>query len=286
MFKEQRELKGAGIGLRASHYTSIIKQRPALPFVEIMADNYLVQGGAAIKHIDTIRADYPMSLHCIGMSIGSIDPLNLTYLKKIKSLSDRINPFSISDHLCFTSAGDTYLNDLMPLPHTEEAICHTVDRIMKIQDIFQTRILIENVSRYIDYTHSTIPEWEFINAIAERADCYILLDVNNAYVNGINHGFDPNTYIDNIDVSRVKQTHLSGHTDNKTYLFDTHDAKISESVWDLFARTVIRTGNIASIIEWDSDIPPLSTLLSEANIATLILDKQQYESKRSTIKVA
>jgi uncharacterized protein (UPF0276 family) len=211
-----------------------------------------------------------MVMHGVSLSIGSTDALDRDYLKALKRLADMIEPAWISDHLCWTGVDGTNLHDLMPLPHTEEAIAHVVDRVRQVQDFLGRRILLENVSSYVSYRHSEIPEWQFLGAIAERADCLLLLDVNNVYVSARNHGFDPRAYIDVVPADRVQQIHLAGHDASGPVIVDTHDAPVCEAVWDLYAHTVRRLGPVSSMIERDDRIPPLAKLLTELDRARAV----------------
>ncbi len=268
-------IQGAGVGLRACHYQHILQYRPEIPWFETLTDNYLVQGGPALQYLTAIREHYPMVLHGVSLSIGSVDPLNQTYLQGIKQLADRIEPAWISDHLCWSSTQGQYLPDLLPLPYTEEALDHVVTRIQQVQETLNSQILIENVSSYLQYECSEMTEWEFINTIAERADCYILLDVNNIYVSAHNHQFDPTIYLNHINTDRVKQFHLAGFTDKQDYLFDNHGAKVHEPVWDLYAQALQRFGNIPTVVEWDDTIPPFTVLEAEAKQAQTFMDQAE-----------
>ena len=254
---------GFGLGLRVEHYQSILDTRPSVDWFEILSENYLVPGGKPLHYLDRIRADYPVAMHGVSLSIGSSDPLNRDYLKQLKHLADRIEPAWLSDHLCWTGLNGTNLHDLMPLPYTEEAIEHVAARVRQVQDFLGRRILLENVSSYVTYTQSEMSEWEFVRAILERADCLMLLDVNNIYVSSYNHGFDARAYLDAIPVERVQQFHLAGHTNHGNYIVDTHDHPVIDPVWDLYAHAVRRFGAVSTMIERDDNIPPLEELLAE-----------------------
>lgn len=265
-------LTGVGVGLRSCHYDYILRNKPKVPWFEVLTDNYLVAGGPQLAFLDAIRADYPVAMHGVGMSLGSTDPINWDYFKKLKNLMKRLNPSFISDHLCWISIEGTYLHDLLPLPYNDEAIDHVVQRIKQIQDFLETHILIENVSSYLEYNLSTMPEWQFVNAIAEFADCYILLDVNNVYVSATNHHYDPSEYIQNINASRVKQYHLAGYANKEKYLFDTHSEKVQPPVWALYQKTLRKVGIKPTLIEWDGEIPKFTALMDEANKANKVMD--------------
>lgn len=258
----------AGIGLRAPHYRDLLETRPNVGWLEVHSENYFGAGGAPWYYLERARALYPVSLHGVGLSLGSADPLNREHLRRLKRVVDRIEPGLVSEHLCWSSVAGRYLNDLLPLPYTEEAIAHVVPRVVATQEFLGRRILIENLSSYLQYEHSVIPEWEFLAAIAMRADCGILLDVNNVYVSSRNHGFDPVEYVNAVPAERVHEVHLAGHA-VKTYedgeiLIDTHDGRIAEAVWDLYRKTIARLGARPTLIEWDSALPAIDVLVGEA----------------------
>ena len=265
-------ISGAGIGLRAPHAEELIIGHPEINWLEVLADNYFCDGGAVHRQLEAIREHYPITLHSVGMSIGSTEPLDTTYLSHIKKLARRYAPEWISDHLCFTGAHGIQSHDLLPLPFTEEAVRHTAMRIRQIQDFLGQPIMIENISTYLRYRHSVMNESEFITAIAEEADCFILLDLNNVYVNQVNHNENAKNFITNIPQQRVKQLHLGGHQTRKNFLLDAHDHPVAEPVWELFAEFVRDKPQIPTLIEWDNDIPPLKVLLEQASQAQRILD--------------
>ena len=253
-----------GIGLRPKHYDEVVETLPAVDWFEIISENFMVPGGRPLRVLDAVRSRYPLAMHGVSLSIGSTDPLNLDYLRRLKALAQRCEPMWISDHLCWTSIGGHNSHDLLPLPYTEEAIAHIGDRVGRVQEILGQRILLENVSTYLEFEHSQIPEWEFVNAVAERADCEILLDINNIFVSAYNHGFSACEYVRSIAPARVRQFHLAGHTDRGTFLHDTHDHPVPDGVWSLYAEAVLRFGNVAALIEWDDHIPPLPELVAAA----------------------
>lgn len=259
----ERPFLGFGLGLRTTHYQTIVDQHPAVDWFEAMTENYLVPGGKPLHYLDRIRRDYPLVLHGVSLSVGSADPLDLDYLAKVRALAERVQPEWISDHLCWTGVDGLNVHDLLPLPYTEEAVAHVARRVQQIQDFLGRRILLENVSSYVAFSQSTMTEWEFLSAVAERADCLILLDINNAYVSGHNHGFDPQRYIDSIDPERVWQFHLAGHSREGDHLIDTHDASVIGPVWALYAHAAGRFGRVSTMIERDDHIPPLADLLDE-----------------------
>jgi uncharacterized protein len=255
---------GVGVGLRRSHYAEILESRPPMDWFEIISENFMVAGGRPLEVLDSVRAHYPLVMHGVSLSIGSSDPLNRSYLNDLRTLARRVEPAWISDHLCWTGVGGRNLHDLMPLPHTEEAVIHTARRIREVQDFLERPILIENVSSYLTYRHSQLTEWEFLTAITNEADCGILLDINNIFVNAFNHRFDARPYIDAIPPDRVIQLHLAGHADHGTYLLDTHDHPIRPEVWDLYEYAVTRLGAVSTLIEWDDNIPEFAVLSAAA----------------------
>jgi uncharacterized protein len=254
---------GFGLGLRVPHYETILGQAPRVDWFEVLSENYFVPGGKPMDYLERVRRDYPVVMHGVSMSIGAHGKLNHEYLKELKALADRIEPHWVSDHLCWTGVDGYNLHDLMPLPYTEEAIRHVVDHVRETQDYLGRRILLENVSSYLTYRQSDMTEWDFLREISERADCHILLDINNIYVSSYNHGFDAKQYLNGIPVNRVQQFHLAGHENNGDYIIDTHDAPVIDPVWDLYAAAVRRFGPVSTMIERDDNIPPLSELLAE-----------------------
>ncbi len=267
MTGKQQPSLGFGLGLRPPHYQDILDRRPAVDWFEILSENYMVSGGKPLYFLDRIRADYPMVMHGVSLSIGSTEPLNEQYLGELKRLAARIEPQWISDHLCWTGIGGLNLHDLLPLPYTEEGIAHVADRVARVQDCLGRQILLENVSSYVTWQASTLSEWDFLAAVAERADCLVLLDVNNIYVSSRNHGFDPQEFLAGIPVERVHQIHLAGHSHNGELLIDTHDHPVPDPVWELYAAAIRRFGAVPTMIERDANIPPLEDLLQELDAA-------------------
>jgi uncharacterized protein len=261
---------GFGLGLRREHYLDLVDGHAAIDWLEILSENYMIPGGKPLYYLDKIRAHYPVVMHGVSLSIGSVDPLNQAYLRELKALAKRVEPKWISDHLCWTGTQGINMHDLMPLPYTEEALNHVADRVTQVQDFLGRRILLENVSSYLTYAHSTISEWEFVSALASKADCLILLDVNNIQVSAHNHHFDPHTYIDAMPVDRIQQIHLAGHLNKGEYSIDTHDHAIVDSVWSLYEYTIKKMGPISTMIERDDDIPTLKEILKELDIARRI----------------
>jgi uncharacterized protein (UPF0276 family) len=278
--KNELPYLGFGLGLRTEHYESILAEKPPVHWFEIITENYLVDGGKPHYYLEKIRADYPLVMHGVSMSIGSVSPIDWDYLTQIKQLSKRIDAKWISDHLCFTGIHGINTHDLLPLPYTDESIKQISNRIKEIQDFFEQRILIENVSSYITYQQSNMTEWDFISHISHEADCFILLDINNIYVSAINHHFDPKDYLQGIPCDRVKQFHLAGHSNVDNYIIDTHDHDIITPVWDLYRDALHRFGSVSTMIERDDHIPSLSILLNELNYAETIFKNSIIENKQ------
>lgn len=268
---------GFGLGLRPVHYEALLHEHlGSVAWLEVLTENYLVPGGRPLDYLERLRPHYPFALHGVSLSIGGADPLDVGYLREVKALAQRFEAAWISDHLCWTGVDGTNLHDLMPLPYTEEALQHVVARVLQTQDILGRRLLLENVSSYVTYAHSAMTEWEFFSEIAQRADCLLLLDVNNVYVSSVNHGFDPLAYLRGVPVERVQQFHLAGHSRHGgcdgDFLIDTHDAPVAEDVWRLFAAAVERFGPVSTMIERDDKIPELAVLLDELARARAISD--------------
>lgn len=258
---------GYGLGLRVDHYEEILNDNPRLDWLEVMSENYMIPGGRPLHYLERMRQRYPLVMHGVSLSIGSTDPLNRDYLKRLKTLADTISPAWISDHLCWTGVENTNLHDLMPLPYTEEALTHVSDRVREVQDVLGRRILLENVSSYVTFHDSSLTEWEFLAEIARRADCLILLDINNIYVSSHNHHFDPQDYLTGIPAERVQQFHLAGHVHEGNLIIDTHDQPIVDPVWKLYEEAIRRFGFVSTMIERDDNIPTLQELVAELEIA-------------------
>jgi uncharacterized protein (UPF0276 family) len=263
---------GVGLGLRREHYERVLGERPPVAWYEVVTENYLDTGGRPLAVLEAVRRDHPVALHGVALSIGSTDPIDRRYLARLRALVDRIEPALVTDHLCWTGVDGRSLFDLLPVPYTGEALAHVAERVGAVQEALGRRILLENPSTYIEYRCSQMPEWEFLAALAERADCGILLDVNNVHVTCTNHGHDPLRYLDAIPVARVGQMHLGGFTDLGSFLFDTHGTRVSPEVWRLYEHAVRRFGRVSTLIEWDTDVPPLDELLAEAGRARTILE--------------
>jgi uncharacterized protein (UPF0276 family) len=267
-----RPYLGYGLGLRKEHYETVLAERPEVDWFEVISENYMVDGGKPLDYLTRIREHYPMVMHGVSMSIGSTAPLNFDYLKKLKDLVARVEPAWFSDHLCWTGVDGLNLHDLMPLPYTEEAVQHVADRISQVQDYMGRQMLLENVSSYVSYGDSQMTEWEFLCAVAERADCLILLDINNIYVSAYNHNFDAYNYLYAMPDERVYQFHLAGHTVEKNIIIDTHDHPIADPVFELYAAAIKHFGRVSTMIERDDHIPPLAELLEELNQVRRIAD--------------
>jgi len=268
----------AGIGLRPEHFVEFTESRPQVGFIEAHSENYFGRGGKPLHFLGLARRHYPLSLHGVGLSIGSSDPLSQPHLRRLGELIDALEPAWVSDHLCWSSVSGTYANDLLPLPYTDEALSHVVSRVQQVQEHLRRRILLENVSSYFEYSHSCIPEPEFLGEIARRSGCGILLDINNVYVSAFNHGFDAAQYLQAIPAPAVQEIHLAGHTlkafDNgEQMLIDTHSAPVADPVWVLYAAALRRFGAVPTLIEWDADLPPLPALVGEAHRADEILER-------------
>jgi uncharacterized protein (UPF0276 family) len=260
-------LAGFGLGLRTPHYEAMLNEPHDIDWLEVITENYLVPGGKPLDYLERIRERFPLVMHGVSLSIGSTDPLDCKYLADVRALAARIEPHWLSDHLCWTGIEGRNLHDLLPLPYTEEALAAVVARVGQVQEALGRQILLENVSSYLTYQASEMSEWEFLREVAQRADCAILLDINNIYVSSVNHGFDPLAYLHAIPKSRVRQFHLAGHSDLGGHLIDTHDHPIVEPVWNLYGAAVAHFGTVPTMIERDDNIPELGELVAELDIA-------------------
>lgn len=277
---------GFGVGLRAEHYQDILSGPRRIDWFEALTENYIDSGGRPLHVLEQVRREYPVALHGVALSIGSADPLDARYLRRLRALVQRIEPALVTDHLCWTAVDSRALYDLLPLPYTEETLEHVVTRVREVQDWLGRRILLENPSTYIQFRHSDMTEWEFLTTVAERADCGVLLDVNNVFVSATNHGFDPVEYIDAIPPARVGQIHLAGFTNMGTYLFDTHSAPVSDAVWTLYAHALRRCGSVSTLVEWDQNIPGFERLCGEAEHARSIAEVIHADEIRTRANVA
>ena len=255
---------GHGVGLRREHFERVLSAPTRIDWFEVISENFMADGGRPVDVLERVRARYPIVLHGVSLSIGSADPLNLPYLDRLAALARRTEPAWVSDHLCWAGFGGHYAHDLLPLPYTEEALAHVVARVSQVQEHLGRPIALENVSSYVTFRQSSMPEWEFLAEIARRSGCGILLDVNNIYVSSRNHGFDPRAYVEGIPKESVWQFHLAGHSDKGKYLLDTHDHPVPDPVWDLYAQAVRRFGAVSALVEWDDLIPDFERLEQES----------------------
>ncbi len=264
---------GVGIGLRAAHQQQFIRERPDIAWLEVHSENYFGDG-PALAALENLRADYPLSLHGVGLSLGSADQLDMGHLKSLRNLVRRVQPDLVSEHLCWGAVGNQHLNDLLPLPYSREALDLICARIDIVQEFLGRRILIENISSYLRWRHEDFNEWDFVAELPKRTGCGLLLDVNNLYISAINHGYDAHAYLAAMPTDSVDEIHLAGHEAQNGVLIDTHSRAVSEPVWQLYRTAIKQLGNKPTLIEWDSDIPPLNELLAEAAIAHNILEQE------------
>jgi uncharacterized protein (UPF0276 family) len=266
---------GVGVGLRPPHYGEVLRRsaegRLGVDWLEAISENYMIAGGRPLRILSQVRAAVPLVLHGVSLNLGSTDPQDAAYLDELAALAARFEPIWLSDHLCWTGVGGHNLHDLLPLPYTEEAVRHLARRIRRTQERLDRRIALENVSAYVAFADSSLPEWEFLSAVAEEADCGILLDVNNVLVSAHNFGFDAQRYVDAIDPARIFQIHLAGPSEHGPLLIDTHDHPVREEAWALYARLIERTGPVSTLVEWDANLPSFERLCQEAGRARSIL---------------
>lgn len=254
---------GFGLGLRAPHYDLVMKTKPKVGWFEIISENFIDAHEGYWEYLSDLRPTYPIVMHGVSLSIGSTDPIKKDYLTKVKTLADHIKSPWVSDHLCFTGVNGLNSHDLLPVPYTVESLNYIVDRIKLVQDFLGRNIILENPSTYLEFTSSSIPEWEYLAQLAEQADCGLLLDVNNVYVSSKNHNYDCKKYIDTIPADRIVQIHLAGHQDYETHAIDTHDQHVIDKVWELYRYTLTQKGIITTMIEWDDHIPEFDVLQAE-----------------------
>jgi uncharacterized protein (UPF0276 family) len=258
---------GFGLGLRTTHYSEFLAAPQRVDWLEVISDNYLVPGGKPLAMLGALRERYPMAMHGVALSIGSVAGPDPAYLRSLAALARRIDPLWISDHLCWTGVHGRNLHDLLPLPYTEEALRVVVRNVQQVQDALAQRILLENVSSYVEFNGSQMTEWQFLREVCDQADCLLLLDLNNIHVSAVNHGFDAQEFMRAMPAARVRQIHLAGHTDHGDHLVDTHDHPVADPVWALYAQAVQRFGPVATMIERDDHIPPLAELVAELDVA-------------------
>ncbi|MDD9900130.1 MAG: DUF692 family protein [Alphaproteobacteria bacterium] len=265
---------GYGVGLRPPHYSYIFENKPPIDWFEIISENYMDTDGRPKRMLEKVLADYPVIMHGVSLSIGTVDPLKSEYLRKLKDLMAWVQPAWVSDHLCWTGVAHKNTHDLLPVPYTEEALTHIIDRIKQVQDILGRQLVLENPSTYLEFSSSSMPEWEFIARMAEGADCGLLLDANNVYVSCYNHKWDPKTYIDALPLDRVAQIHLAGHTNKGTHIVDTHDDHVIDEVWNVYSYIMQRAGrDISTMVEWDGNIPDFPVVLAEVEKARVWREK-------------
>jgi uncharacterized protein (UPF0276 family) len=261
----------AGIGFRSVHHQDLVAERPAVGWIEAHTENYFHEGGAAGRALERARANYPLSLHGVGLGLGSAEGVDREHLTRVKRAMARFEPALVSEHACWGRAGGEYFNDLLPLPYTDEAVEVLARQVGEAQDFLGVQLLIENVSAYVSFEHSRLKEWEFLSAVATISGCGLLLDVNNVYVSSRNLGFDARTFIDGLPAERVGEIHLAGHAQSGTLLIDDHGSQVCDAVWELYRYAVNRIGAVPTLIEWDTNIPTLSTLVAESRRADAIL---------------
>jgi uncharacterized protein len=261
---------GYGLGLRKPHHAAFLEHRVAVDFVEVISENFMVDGGRPRQILREVRDRYPVALHGVSMSVGSAEGVDRAYLSRLRALVDEIEPLFVSDHLCWTRTEGFNSHDLLPLPYTCEALEIVCANVATAQDAIGRAILIENPSSYVAFDGADMTEWEFLGALCARTGCGLLLDVNNVFVSAANHGFDPLAYLDGVPAERVRQIHLAGHSEGRDLLIDTHDRPVCASVWDLYAHIVPKLGPVATMIERDDDIPPLHELMAELDVARSI----------------
>ena len=265
-------ITGVGLGLREKHIEEILQTSPVVPWFEVLADNFIARGGFVPAQLSAIREKYPITFHCVGMSLAGVTPLDAEYLSNIKRLAEDFQPAWISDHLCFTQHGQHHFHDLLPFPYTEKTLEHVSERILQVQDVLGQRILVENVSSYLEFEESDLSEAQFIAELLKISDCDLLLDLNNIHVSAQNHAFNAMDYLALMPLERVKEIHLAGFDDRGDYLLDAHNNPVSQPVWELYQYVLGHVADIPTLIEWDNDIPPLSMVMAEANKAECLIE--------------
>lgn len=270
MTDERPPYLGFGLGLRAQHYDEILSGNPAVDWFEVISENYMIPGGKPLRILDQIRERYPVVMHGVSLSIASTAPLDMDYLTELKALADRVDPKWISDHLCWTGVHGINLHDLLPVPYTREALDHVVERVGRVQDFLGRRLTLENVSSYVTFGESEMSEWEFVSEVAERADCWLLFDVNNVYVSSYNHGYSTDEFLHGVPQNRIVQFHVAGHSHEDGHIVDTHDHPVCDEVWDFYREAVEHFGPVSTMIERDDNIPPLAEVVAELDVARKI----------------
>ena len=273
-------LTGTGVGLRVEHFPQLLdSEHNPVPWVEILADNFLATGGTTLRNLERVASRYPMTFHCVGLSLGSTDPLNKTYLKRLKTQVNRFQPAIVSDHLAWVSVQNRYVHELIPLPYTQESLANIVSRIQQVQDYLQRPLAIENPSAYLSFKHTELSETEFLNELVNQTGCNLLIDVNNIHVSATNNGFSSTDYLAAIPAEAVVEIHLAGYETQAGYLFDTHGQRVHPPVWDLYQQALQHFGQMPTLIEWDTDIPTFDVLLDEVNKAQYYLNQSQAVSE-------
>jgi len=283
MITEKPPYLGFGLGLRPQHYEEILEGNPAIDWFEIISENYMIEGGQPLYMLDRIRERYPIVMHGVSLSIASTAPFDMDYLRALRALAERVQPKWISDHLCWTGVHGVNLHDLLPIPYTQEALDHVVDRVNYVQDFLGRRFTIENVSTYITFAQSEMTEWEFVSELARRTGCWLLFDVNNVYVSAFNHGFSAIDFLNGMPRNQVVQFHVAGHSHEETHIIDTHDHPVCDEVWDFYREAIRYFGPVSTMIERDDNIPPLAELVEELDhargIAVEVLGTEVLETK-------
>lgn len=268
-------VSGVGLGLRSTHIAQILTEFPQVAWFEVLLDNHTARGGLIRSQLAAVRSHYPISFHCVGMSLAGVNPLCWDYLSTVKAMIEQYQPVSVSDHLCFTRFGKHHFNDLLPFPYTQESLNHIAERVNRVQEYLGVRLLIENLSMYFLYNSSEMAEAEFIAQLVAKTGCAILLDLNNIYVNEVNHGISAKQYIDTLPLRDVEEVHVAGHESKGDYLIDAHNSTVSDPVWDLLSYFYVCGGDAPVLIEWDNDIPQFDVLLEQAQQASFILHDSQ-----------
>ncbi|HET9863752.1 MAG TPA: DUF692 domain-containing protein [Steroidobacteraceae bacterium] len=265
----------AGIGLRSIHHDELLEQQPDVGFIEAHTENYFHDGGAAVRALERARSNYPLSLHGVGLGLGSADGIDRVHLERVRTAIRRFEPGLVSEHACWGHAGGEWFNDLLPLPCTEEAAQLLARQVAEAQDFLGVQLLIENVSAYVAFEHATLTEWEFLAEVVARSGCTLLLDVNNVYVSAQNLGLDPEAYLAGLPADSVREIHLAGHARSNGVLIDDHGSQVCDEVWSLYDAAIARFGPVPTLVEWDTNIPPLATLVAEAERAQRMLEERR-----------
>lgn len=273
-----KPISATGIGLRSPHVNEILTDLPEIPWFELLADNHLVEGGLIPLQLEKICQHYPVTFHSVGLSLGSVDPLDMNYLAKLKKLMRQHEIAWLSEHCCFTSVAGFHSHDLLPMPYSEESLSHMVNRISQVQAFLGEQILIENVSSYMKFAESTLDEVDFISELAVQADCLLLIDVNNIYVNHINQGIDTDDYLSRLPHERIREIHLAGFDDRGDFILDAHNNPVAEPVWQIYEKLIQQIPDVPTLIEWDNDIPSLQRIMDEAEKAEVIANKYRDEN--------